>query len=61
MSGKKQIRIIAYEFVSVLTILLELLLESNNTNKEILIFAGLFVWGKSFLLHGIKRKMHYCF
>lgn len=25
MSGKKQIRIIAYEFVSVLTILLELL------------------------------------
>ena len=56
MSGKKQIRIIAYEFVSVLTILLELLLESNNTNKEILIFAGLFCMGQIIFIAWNQKK-----
>lgn len=56
MSGKIQIRIIAYEFVSILTILLELLLESNNTNKELLIFAGLFCMGQIIFIVWNQKK-----
>lgn len=56
MSGKKQIRIIIYEFVSILTILLELLLESNNIKKELLIFAGLFCMGQIIFIAWNQKK-----